>query len=80
MVWLISLVISSEYEMDWETPDFLSLSAEQLSADGVYLMDTGDNLILWVGQSVPVESMQKLFNKTFPNELKEYGQELRQVT
>ena len=65
------------YEMDWETPEFLSLSAECLSADGVFLMDIGDSLLLWVGSSVPAEGMKKLFGKTFPNELKEYGQELR---
>lgn len=70
---------SSEYEMDWETPDFLSLTAENISSQGIYLLDIGDNLILWVGQHVPTEVMKKIFNKTFPNELKEAEHEIPEI-
>ena len=63
-------------EIDWETPNFLPLTAELLSSQGIFLLDNLDSIIIWVGQNVSTEVMRNLFGKTFPNELKEYGQEL----
>jgi len=57
----------------------LSLSAENISSQGIYLMDVGDNIILWVGQHVPPDVMKKIFNKTFPNELKETEQTIPEI-
>lgn len=70
---------SSEDEIDWETPHFLPLSAEVIGSAGMFLLDCGDNLILWIGQNVSSESMRSIFGKTFPHELKEYDQELPEI-
>jgi len=65
--------------IDWETPNFLPLSAEMLSSNGMFLLDIGDNFILWIGQHVSFDRMRHFFGKSFPNELKEFGQELPEI-
>lgn len=43
------------------SPPFLPLSASSLSASGVFLLDDGQALTIWLGHAVPSEFMQAAF-------------------
>jgi protein transport protein SEC24 len=42
-------------------PPSLWLSAEKLSQDGAYLLDDGQEILLWIGRQLPVEILRDLF-------------------
>lgn len=64
---------------EWRHPDVLPLTAASLCGNGIFLMDCGSEIIVYVGQQVAVEAMQQMFGKTFPNELDEQGQQLPEL-
>ena len=57
----------------------MPLTAEILCSNGMFLLDIGESLILWIGQNVSPEHMKQFFGKTFPHELREFGQDLPEV-
>ncbi len=43
-------------------PPMTRLTAEALEADGLYLLDTGYLLLLWIGKQVHPQALQDLLN------------------
>jgi len=43
-------------------PPHVSLSSEKIESAGIYLMDEGSQLLMWIGREVPAELLRDLFN------------------
>lgn len=43
-------------------PNMLSLTSEQLSQDGMYLLDDGESMLLWIGGAVDPNFLQRVFS------------------
>lgn len=50
-------------------PQKLSASVECMSAQGAFLMDNGEEMILWLGSEVNPQWMQSVFNVEHPSQL-----------
>ena len=71
---------SSESSLsEWIHPDILPLTAQNLSAQGVFLMDAGNCIIIFVGKECPSEIMRKMFAKNFPGELDQWQAQLPDI-
>jgi protein transport protein SEC24 len=44
-------------------PPYINLSSERMVRHGLYLMDTGDQLLLWVARAVPPQMIQEIFDR-----------------
>jgi len=71
---------SSESSLsEWIHPDILPLTAQNLSSQGVFLMDAGNVIIIFIGKECPSEVMQKMFAKNFPGELDQWQAQLPDI-
>eukprot|EP00443_Scrippsiella_acuminata_P000985 CAMPEP_0115296138 /NCGR_PEP_ID=MMETSP0270-20121206/67076_1 /TAXON_ID=71861 /ORGANISM="Scrippsiella trochoidea, Strain CCMP3099" /LENGTH=960 /DNA_ID=CAMNT_0002713751 /DNA_START=9 /DNA_END=2891 /DNA_ORIENTATION=+ len=42
-------------------PDMLNLTSESMTQDGVYLLEDGDTMLMWIGRAVDTNILQALF-------------------
>jgi hypothetical protein len=50
-------------------PSFLPLSSEHISDDGVYLLENGHDCLIYVGDSVSLDIVRKLFGVSTVDEI-----------
>ena len=48
-------------ERKLKLPPTLPLSAQQLSSQGIFLLDTGCELLLWIGRAAATQRLQNIF-------------------
>lgn len=63
--------LMEQHDDGYQGPPILSASAERLSRQGIYLLDNGRELMLFVGRNVSDDAVQSLFNLRTFNELPE---------
>merc|ERR1712066_658019 len=44
-----------------ELPDMLNLTSASMVQDGIYLLEDGETMLIWIGRAVPSEMLQSLF-------------------
>merc|ERR1719512_16718 len=42
-------------------PEMLNLTSESMQQDGIYLLEDGETMLMWIGRAVPNELLQTLF-------------------
>jgi protein transport protein SEC24 len=55
------------YKHDLESPELprqMRVSYERLKDDGIYLLENGVVMFLWIGQNVPLTHIQNLFGSS----------------
>lgn len=54
-------------------PPRLQLSSENIDRHGVYIMDCGESIYMWIGRSVSDQFLQQVFDVKSFNELPDHS-------
>ena len=55
----------NQSEDSFVTADILRVSYERLESTGLYLVENGHYMLLWIGTNVPQQMLKNLFDTTF---------------